>query len=138
MAPYNPVPRTLWDLASSGLGTTLTVNGNSGTRLVDLLDVTDVWLSLWVTGTPTGTTPTLAAQVDIQDPDGNWFAALAKTTTVNAAAAGASAVAGLHMPNAASGSASVAWPLPRWCRVAWVLTGTTPVFPQTSICLTGR
>lgn len=138
MASYNPVPRTLWDLKSSGLGTTLSVSGNSGTTLIDLLDVTDVWLSLWVAGTPTGTTPTLAAQLDVQDPDGNWFTALAKTTTVNTTASGASAVAGLHMPTAASGSAAVSWPLPRWCRVAWVLAGTTPVFPGVSLCLTGR
>lgn len=137
MAPYNPVPRTLWDLASSGLGTTITASGNSGLAPIDLLDVTDVWLSLWVTGTPTGTTPTLAAQLDVQDPDGNWFTAIAKTSTVNAAGAGASAYAGLHMPNVSTTSAAIA--LPRYCRVAWTIGGTaSPTFPQTSISLTGR
>lgn len=136
MGFYNPVPRTLWDLASSGLGTTISGNGNSGTTLIDLLDVTDVWLSLFVAGTPTGTTPTLAAQLDVQDPDGNWFTAVAKTSTVNAQGGSASAFAGLHMPNVSTSSA--AWPLPRYCRIAWTTGGTSPVFPQVSICLTGR
>lgn len=137
MAPYNPVPRTLWDLASSGLGQTLTASGNSGTTLIDLLDVTDVWLSLYVAGTPSGTSPTLAAQIDVQDPDGNWFTAVAKTATVNSSGAGASAFAGLHMPNVSTTSAAFA--LPRWCRIAWTVGGTgSPTFPQTSICLVGR
>lgn len=136
MTHYNPVPQVLYDLASSGLGTTISANGNSGTTLIDLLNVTDVWLSLYVAGTPTGTSPTLLAQLDVQDPDGNWFAAVAKTATVTAAATGASAFAGLHMPNMSTSSA--AFPLPRWARVAWTVGGTTPVFPQVSLCLTGR
>lgn len=136
MATYNPVPRTLWDLASSGLGQTLTASGNSGTRLVDLLDVTDVTLSLYVAGTPSGTSPTLTAQLDVQDPDGNWLTAIVKTSTVNTSGASALAFAGLHMPNVSTTSAAIA--LPRWCRLAWTLGGTTPNFPQVSICLTGR
>lgn len=137
MALYNPVPRTLWDLSSSGLGTTITASGNSGTPLIDLLDVTDVWLSLFVVGTPTGTTPTLAVQLDVQDPAGNWFTAIAKTATVNTAGTGASAFAGLHMPNVSTSSA--AFPLPRYGRIAWTIGGTaSPAFPQTSIYLAGR
>jgi hypothetical protein len=136
MGVYNPVPRTLWDLESSPLTTTISANGNSGATLIDLLDVTDVWLSVYLGAAPTGTTPTLAVQLDVQDPDGNWITAVAKTSTVNASGASASAFAGLHMPNVSTSSA--AFVLPRWCRVAWVLTGTTPVFSQVSICLTGR
>jgi hypothetical protein len=136
MGFYNPVPQTLWDLESSPLATTISANGNSGATLIDLLNVTDVWLSLFVVGTPTGTTPTLAAQLDVQDPDGNWFTAVAKTGTVNAAGGSASAFAGLHTPNVTTTAA--AFVLPRWCRVAWTVGGTTPVFPQVSICLTGR
>ncbi|WP_327066893.1 hypothetical protein [Kitasatospora sp. NBC_01302] len=132
MAPYNPVPRTLWDLASSGLGTTLTASGNSGTTLIDLLDVTDVWLSLYVAGTSTGTSPTLLAQLDVQDPDGNWFPQVAKTAQLTSAPNYSSVSAGLHI--ASTGSMV----LPRWCRVAWTVGGTSPVFPQASICLTGR
>lgn len=136
MGFYNPVPRTLWTLSSSPLTTTITASGNSGTTLIDLLDVTDVWLSLFVAGSPTGTTPTLAAQLDVQDPDGNWIAGIAKTSTVTSQGGSASAFAGLHMPNVSTSSA--AWALPRWCRVAWTTGGTNPVFPQVSICLTGR
>lgn len=137
MAPYNPVPRTLWDLASSGLTGTITASGNSGMQPIDLLDVTDVTLSLYVAGTPTGTTPTLAAQLDVQDPDGNWLTAIAKTATLNAANTGALASAGLHMPSVSTTSAAIA--LPRWCRIAWTIGGTAgPTFPRTSICLMGR
>lgn len=136
MGIYNPVPRTLWDLQSSPLTTTISASGNSGTVAIDLLDVTDVWLSVYLGAAPTGTTPTLAAQLDVQDPDNNWITAVAKTATVNANGASASAFAGLHMPNVSTSSA--AFVLPRWGRIAWTVTGTTPVFSAVSICLTGR
>lgn len=136
MAPYNPVPRVLFDLASSGLGTTLTASGNSGSAaptLIDLLDVTDVWLSVYVAGTSTGTSPTLDVQLDVQDPDGNWFLQVAKVTQLTGAPNYSNVSAGLHINGATS------MVLPRWCRVAWAIGGTaSPTFPQASICLTGR
>lgn len=132
MGQYNPVPRTLWDLASSGLGTTISANGNSGTPLIDLIDVTDVWLSVYAVGTATGTSPTLNVQLDVQDPDGNWFLQVTKITQITTAPAYASVSAGLHI--ASTGSMV----LPRWCRIAWTVGGTSPVYPQVSICLTGR
>lgn len=137
MGFYNPVPKTLWDLASSGLGTTISANGNSGTTLVDLLDAVDVWLVIFLGAAPTGTTPTLAAQLDVQDPDGNWITAVAKTATVNSSGGSASAFAGLHMPNVSTSSATFV--LPRWGRVAWTIGGTaTPTFTKVSMSLTGR
>lgn len=137
MSNFTLPPRTLFDLKSFGLGTTLTASGNSGSSpLVDLLDVTDVWLSLYVTGTPTGTTPTLLAQLDVQDADGNWIPGIVKTATVNAAGASAWATAGQNMPTVSTTSASL--PLPRYGRIAWTVAGTTPVFPSVSICLSGR
>lgn len=132
MGIYNPVPRTLWDLKSSGLGTTLTASGTSGSQPIDLLDVTDVWLSVYVAGTSTGTSPTLLVQLDVQGPDGNWFPQVAKTTQLTSAPNYTSVSAGLHI----AGTGSMV--LPRWCRIAWTVSGTTPAFPQTSICLTGR
>lgn len=137
MAPYNPVPRTLWDLASSGLGQTLTVSGNSGTTLIDLLDVTDVWLSVFVASASSGTSPTLDVGLDLQDPDGNWFTSVVKITQITTGPGKGTATAGLHMPNVSTTSAALA--LPRYCRIAWTIGGTaSPAFPQTSICLTGR
>ncbi len=130
MTIYNPVPRTLFDLASAGISTTITANGNSA--VIDLLDITDVWLSVYSAGTATGTSPTLNVQLDVQDPDGNWFPQVVKTTQITTAPAYTSVSAGLHI----AGSGSMV--LPRWARVAWTVGGTSPVYPQVSICLTGR
>jgi hypothetical protein len=137
MGVYNPIPRTLWQLSQSGIGTTVTASGNSGAPSVDLQEVTDVWLSLYLGAAPTGTSPTLAAQLDVLDPDGNWITAVCKTATVNASGGSASAFAGLHMPNVSTSSA--AFPLPRWGRVAWTIGGTGgPSFTVVSMCLSGR
>lgn len=130
---YYPSARTLWTLSSSGLGQTINASGNSGSTLISLMDVTDVWLALFVAGTSTGTNPTLFAQLDVQDADGNWFPQVTKTATLNAAPNFASAYAGLHIAGASS------MVLPQYCRVAWTLGGTlSPTFPQTSISLIGR
>lgn len=137
MGVYNPIPRSLWDLQSSALSTTISASGNSGVPLIDLQDVTDVWLSVYLGAAPTGTSPTLAVQLDVQDLDGNWFTAITKTSTVNASGASASAFAGLHMPNVSTSSA--AFLLPRWGRLAWTIGGTGgPTFSSVSLCLSGR
>jgi hypothetical protein len=129
---YYPSARTLWTLSNSGLGQTLTASGNSGTVPISLMDVTDVWLAVFVNGIATGTTPTLQVQLDVQDPDGNWFAQVAKTAQLTTTPNYSSISAGLHI--ASTGSMV----LPQFCRVAWTLGGTTPMYPQTSISLIGR
>lgn len=129
MADYNPVPRDLWRLSASG-PTTLTVTGVSSQ--IDLVNVTDVWLSVFVAGTSTGTSPTLTVALDVKDPDGNWFPSAVAATQLTSAPGHASAFAGLHMPSTAG------MVLPRFARVTWTLGGTNPVFPGTSICLIGR
>ena len=132
MSIYRPA-RTLWNLNGSGLSTTLSASGNSGsTTPIDIGDVSDVWLAVNVTGTPTGTTPTLDVQLDVQDPDGNWYPQVVKVTQLTTAAGRSSVSCGLHI--ASTGSMV----LPRFCRVVWTLGGTTPVYPQTSIALVGR
>lgn len=131
---YNPAARTLWTLSGSGLGSTLSASGNSG--LVSVGAVADVWLAVTVTGTPTGTTPTLDVGIDVQDPDGNWYPGVAKITQLTTSAGRGTAYAGLHMPVVASTSAALV--LPEWCRVSWTLGGTSPVYPGTSISLVGR
>lgn len=131
---YNPVARTLWTLSGSGLGTTLTASANSGP--ISVGSVADLWLAVAVTGTPTGTSPTLDVALDVQDPDGNWYPAVAKIGQLTTTAGRGTAYAGLHMPNVTSTSAALV--LPQWCRVAWTLGGTTPGYPGASISLVGR
>lgn len=135
MAMYNPTERVLWNLSASGQSTTLTATGNSST--IHIAGATDLALMVTVAGTPTGTTPTLDVQIDIQDADGNWYPAIAKITQLTTTAGTGRAYAGLHMPNVASTSTAVV--LPHYCRITWTIGGTAgPTYPQTSISLVGR
>lgn len=130
---YYPSARTLWTLSSSGLGQTLTASGNSGATPISLMDITDVWLAVYAGSASSGTNPTLLVQLDVQDPDGNWFPQVAKTAQLTSAPNFASVSAGLHI--ASTGSMV----LPQYCRVAWTVGGTaSPTFPQVSISLIGR
>jgi hypothetical protein len=124
--------RLIWSLSGAGLTSSIAANGNSGAIALDIGDVTDVWLAVYVAGTSTGTSPTLDVQLDVRDPTGNWFPQVMKVTQLTSGPGCASASAGLHI----AGNGSVV--LPRHCRVAWTVGGTTPVFPQTSISLYGR
>jgi hypothetical protein len=132
MTMYHPYARVLWDLQTSGIGTTLTASGTSGTTPISLREATDVWLAVYVTGTATGTTPTLDVQLDVQDADGNWFPQVVKTTQLTSTPNYSSISCGLHIAGAGS------MVLPHHCRVAWTLGGTNPVYPGTSISLYGR
>lgn len=123
--------RVLWNLKGSGPAS-LSASGNSGATPINLIAVTDVWLAVFVAGTSTGTTPTLDVQLDVQDPDGNWFPQVAKTTQLTSAPNSATVSAGLHI--ASTGSMV----LPQYGRVVWTVGGTTPVFPGASISLIGR
>ncbi|MFF7881054.1 hypothetical protein ACH40F_07745 [Streptomyces sp. NPDC020794] len=136
MSTYHPIQRVLWNLSSAGTAsTTISASGNSGAITCE--GATDLGLMVNVTGAPTGTAPTLDVQIDIQDPDGNWYPSIAKITQLTTAAGRGTAYLGLHMPNVASSSAALV--LPHWCRVTWTLGGTAgPTYPQTSIALIGR
>jgi hypothetical protein len=129
---YNPIARTLWTLAGSGLGTTLSGAGSANSGAIDITSVTDLWLAVYVAGTATGTTPTLDVQIDVQDPAGNWFAQVAKITQLTSGPNYSTVSCGLHI--ASTGSMV----LPAACRVTWTLGGSGPVFPQASISLVGR
>lgn len=135
MSIYRPA-RVLWNLSDSGTPKTLSVSGSSGATPINLIDISDVWLAVTVAGAPTGTTPTLDVGLDVQDPDGNWYPTIAKIAQITTAAGRGSAYAGLHMP--ISGTASAAVVLPSGGRVSWTISGTNPVYPQTSIALMGR
>jgi hypothetical protein len=135
--------RCLWSLSGSGLGTTLTASGNSGSwgdtapatfpsGSIDLGKASDVGLFVHV-GTPGGTTPSLTVQLDLYDDLGNIYLQVLKTAAITTAGSAAPVFAGLH-----GGSASAYLVLPMWGRVSWAITGTTPSFPGTEIALYGR
>lgn len=135
MSSYKPA-RVLWNLSSGGTTGTLSGAATTNGPTISLGDISDVWLAVNVTGTPTGTTPTLDVGLDVQDADGNWYPTVAKIPQIAGSAGRGSAYAGLHMPNVTSTSAALV--LPATGRVTWTLGGTNPVYPQTSICLYGR
>ncbi|NUP39519.1 MAG: hypothetical protein HOY76_21530 [Streptomyces sp.] len=135
MSIYRPA-RVLWNLSDSGTPKTLSGAGSANSGVINLVDISDVWLAVTVVGTPTGTTPTLDVGLDVQDPDGNWYPTVAKIPQLTTSAGRGSAFVGLHMPNATTTSA--AFVLPSYGRVTWTLGGTNPVYPQTSIALVGR
>lgn len=134
---YQPIGKELWTLAGSGLPTTITANGDSTTGAgprpyIDIEDVTDLALIV-VVGAPSGTTPTLMVQVDMQDASGNWIPAVIKLAA-NLTAAGTVVVyGGLH-----GGSAAAYAVLTGRARVSWTIGGTGgPSFPA-QISLYGR
>lgn len=136
--------RIVWSLATSGLGATITANGNSGTynaatqnacTTVDLRAVEDVLLTVYVGGPVTGTTPTLVAQLDIYDDLGNLIQPAVLKTAPNVTAAGGS---GLVSGGVHGSSATSSIVFPSWGRVSWAVTGTTPVFQGVEISLFGR
>ncbi|MFD8142508.1 hypothetical protein [Streptomyces sp. NPDC059708] len=126
---YAPAARTLWTLTGSA-SNRLTASGTSGP--ISIGDVCDLWLPVYVAGTSAGTSPTLDVQLDVQDPDGNWFPQVAKATQLTSAPNFTNISCGLHI----AGLGSMV--LPQVCRVTWTVGGTNPVFPQASISLVGR
>lgn len=122
--------RIIWTLSGAGLTNSISTSGNSGP--IDIGEVSDVWLAVYVAGTSTGTSPTLDVQLDLRDAASNWFLQAAKITQITAGPGSGSVSAGLHI----GGAAAIV--LPKHCRIAWTAGGTTPVFPQTSITLYGR
>lgn len=131
---YNPRARLLYTNASdptigSNLAGAATVHSGLA---IELNDACDVWLAVFVTGTSTGTTPTLDVYLDGQDSAGNWFNQLVHAPQITTAPASSSVSAGIHMAGAG------ALVLPATGRITVVLGGTTPVYPQVTISLFGR
>lgn len=131
MTLYNPRAGLLW-WSQTAVSTTLSGAGTGHSTPIDLRDVCDVWLVVAVTGTATGTTPTLDVSLDAQEAAGQWIPQVAKLTQITTTPAVGSVSAGLHM------GTTGAVVLPEWGRVTWTLGGTTPVYPGVSISLYGR
>lgn len=116
--------RLIWSLTASGIGTTITTSGNSGSytasaqnarTAVDLRRVDDVWLSVNATG-GAGTSATV--QLDCYDDQGNLFPQILKVTLA-AAPGQAVAYAGRH-----GGAAANFAVLSEWGRISWALTSS--------------
>ena len=128
MGNQQPIAKTLWTNTAAGTGTTINANGNSGSTLINLKDVTDLVLSVTV-GAPSGSTPTLLVQVDMQDACGNWITQVIKTASITGAGT-VVAYGGLHTSNVVLTGAA---------RIAWTIGGTGgPAFPGVAISLIGR
>jgi hypothetical protein len=138
---YAPNSRLIWSLTNTSLGTTITASGNSGgftsgtlvagNSAVDLRDVTDVWLSVFVAGLISGGAPSLVVDLDVFDDQGNLFAAVLSTTALTAGTGvGQYVCGGLHT----GGTKPLV--LPSWGRVSWA--PGTGSFPGTQIALYGR
>jgi hypothetical protein len=133
MAIYNPRADLLWwSQTAPGIGSTLSVVGTYHSADIDLRDVCDVWLAVYVAGTSTGTLPTLDVWLDLKEASGQYLLQALHLTQLTSTPNYASASAGIHIQSTGSMT------LPEFGRVTWTLGGTTPVYPQASISLYGR
>jgi|SRR5580704_7301789 hypothetical protein len=137
----------IWSLAGSGLGTTISANGNSGAYAantdyayrtpVDLRWTDDLTITAYVAGAVTGTTPSLTVQLGFYDDQGNLFQPSTLKLTAITAQSNATTAQFLAVGRHA-GSAGTYIALPEWGQIAWTVTGTTPVFNQVEIAVYAR
>lgn len=135
---YDDSVRLIWSLTASGIGTTISGAGNSGTwsaanpnqeSALDLRHTDDLALLVYVTGITSS--PTLKVQLDVFDDAGNLFTAVAATANITGTGAAAPVYVGRH--GGASGNFVV---LPAWGRVSWTCSGGSTT--GTEISLWGR
>ena len=116
--------RLLWSLTNSGLGTSITGSGNSGSwsssqvdaeTLVDLRWSDDV--ILMASAASITSSPTLSVFLDFYDDQGNLYAG-AGTGPVLTAVSAKQVSFGSHAPTSAAYMV-----LPSWGRVSWTCTG---------------
>jgi hypothetical protein len=124
---YQPIAKTLYSNAASGDGTTLTVTGSSA-KTINLREVADVVLSVVITGSPAGSTPTLVVQLDCQDANGNWLPQVVKTASLNAA--------GTTVVYGGTNTSNVV--LTDTGRITWTIGGTSSPSFSAAISLIGR
>lgn len=130
MASHESSARVLFNLSSTNLGTTLTASGSSPSISVERVE--DLWLAVNLGTAPTGTTPTLDVQIDVQDADTNWHPQVAKVTQLTTSNTNGAVSLGLHI-------ATAQLVLPHWCRITWTIGGTgSPTFSKVSLALHGR
>lgn len=118
----------IWSLANSGLGTTISANGNSGAYTpatdyayrtpVDLRWTDDLEIMVYVTGKTS--TPALVVGLGIFDDQGNLFqpTAFQVTPVLTTVPVGSLLAIGRH-----SGAAGTYVALPEWGQVYWTCSG---------------
>lgn len=130
MASHDSSARVLFNLSSTNIGTTLAATASSPRISVERVE--DLWLAVSLGAAPTGTTPTLDVQIDVQDADGNWYPRVAKATQLTTSNTSSAVSLGLHI-------AAAQVVLPHWCCITWTLGGTaSPTFTKVSLSLHGR
>jgi hypothetical protein len=102
-----------------------TASGNSAAALTNH-SASGVVLFINVTAV-TGTTPTLAVRVQMQDPVGAGWVDIPNAVTASITATGLVALA-IYPGVTVAANAAVSYPLPRTWRLAWTIGGTTPSF----------
>jgi hypothetical protein len=130
---YDDSARLIWSLTTSGIGTTIAGNGNSGPyaapapgapnalnarTAVDLRRADDLELMVYVTGK--ASTPALVVGLGIYDDQGNLYqpAAFQLTPTLTTVPVGSMLAIGRH-----AGSAGTYVTLPEWGQVYWTCSG---------------
>ena len=117
----------IWSLAQSGIGTTISGNGNSGpystanmnkVTAVDLRWMDDLEIMVYVTAKVT--TPTLVVGLGIYDDQGNLYTptAFQVTPVLTTVPVGSLLAIGRH-----AGSAGTYVALPEWGQVYWTCSG---------------
>ena len=136
---YDDTVRLLWSLQASGIGTTISGNGNSGAwssanpsqeSAIEFRWADDLALFVFVASITS--TPTLKAQIDVYDDLGNLFPSVAATANITAAGAAAPVYIGRH----GGATAATFVVLPSWGRVSWTCSGGSCV--GTEIALYAR
>jgi hypothetical protein len=110
------------------------ISATGGSAPINTSTFQNFWLSL-VTGTPTGTTPTLTLHVDAIDDFGNVINDL---VTLPAGFALTTVAGNVQTSFGVNGAANLLTAVPGLIQVRWVVTGTTPNYPNTQISLNGR
>lgn len=116
---------------------TLTINSSGNSGLLNVAGFTACWLSIYVAGTSTGTSPTLDVYYDQQDAAGNLLTGIVHAVQLTAGPGSTSISFGRYINplNSVGGGLLLA----SIGRVQWVLGGTvSPSFPNTTISLIGR
>lgn len=133
--PYPAIARRIWSLASSGKGTTLSADGDSGgwtaetpdfESALDLRFLTDLAVMINVGGI--NGTPSFNVALDLFDDQGNLYPNALKTSAAITAAGQAILAGGLH-----SGAAGTYLVLPEWGRISWTCSGGSVTGTEISV-----
>jgi hypothetical protein len=133
MGVYEDRAKLLWSLNGSGLGTTISAAGNSGTwgdispaafpsSAISLSPASDFQLMVYVTNKTS--TPTFAVQLGYYDALGHLFAPTALNLAVTVSGS-APYTAVLNAGVRAGSGGTTYFAFPDWANISWTCTGGT-------------